>query len=94
MAKSSNKMALALNLILVISLMISISECKKHGVGTDGFDADCNSVYGAEFGDSCNSVVEKFGLSSLDFFLSINPNCNCDAFFEGQWLCVDGNPNE
>lgn len=63
-------------------------------VETDGFDADCNSVYGAEIGDSCNSVVEKFGLSSLDFFLSINPNCNCDAFFEGQWLCVDGNPNE
>lgn len=62
-------------------------------VGVDGFDADCNSVYGAEFGDSCESVVEKFGLRSLDFFLSINPNSNCDPF-EGQWLCVDGNPNE
>ncbi|KAL6204357.1 hypothetical protein ACLB2K_021625 [Fragaria x ananassa] len=92
MAKSTNTFAVALNLILVVSLMISVSEGKH--IGVHGFDADCDSVYGAESGDSCNSVIEKFGISSLDFFISINPNCNCDAFFEGQWLCVDGNPNE
>ncbi|KAL6174730.1 hypothetical protein ACLB2K_051376 [Fragaria x ananassa] len=58
-------------------------------VGVEAIDADCNAVYGAEIGDSCDTVTEKFGLS-LDEFLAINVSCN---FFEGQWLCVDGSPN-
>lgn len=61
-----------------------------HAVGVDdAIDAECNTVYGAEVGDSCQSVIDKFGLS-LDDFLAINVSCN---FFEGQWLCVDGSPN-
>ncbi|KAM5572400.1 hypothetical protein ABKV19_012457 [Rosa sericea] len=92
MTRSSNKMATVLNLILVLSLllMISISESSTQlGVGVEAIDAECNTVYGAEVGDSCDTVTEKFGLS-LEEFLAINVSCN---FFEGQWLCVDGSPN-
>ncbi|KAB2619825.1 hypothetical protein D8674_041828 [Pyrus ussuriensis x Pyrus communis] len=87
MAKSSNKMATLLNLILVLSLvlMISIAESRKLGIK----DVACESVYGAEEGDTCESVIQKFQLGA-DFFLSINPNLNCDNFFVGQWLCIEG----
>ncbi|KAK9924670.1 hypothetical protein M0R45_033024 [Rubus argutus] len=61
------------------------------GFGDDKSATVCNSVYGAEAGDTCTSVVQKFRLS-LQFFLSINPNINCDSFFVGQWLCTDGTP--
>ncbi|TQD92356.1 hypothetical protein C1H46_022067 [Malus baccata] len=70
MAKSSNKMATILNLILVLSLvpMISITESRQLG------------IYGAEEGDTCELVIHKFQLGA-DFFLSINPNLNCNNFF-------------
>ncbi|BBH00072.1 hypothetical protein Prudu_009976, partial [Prunus dulcis] len=54
--------------------------------------AVCAAVYGAEEGDTCTSVSEMFNLS-FDFFLSINPNINCDNFFVGQWLCTAGSAN-
>ncbi|KAM5580909.1 hypothetical protein ABKV19_010230 [Rosa sericea] len=81
------------SLILVVSLLliISLAESKLLGVTfkDDNSAIVCNSVYGAKAGDTCGSVVDKFELS-LDFFLSINPNINCDSFFVGQWLCTDG----
>ncbi|ONI18654.1 hypothetical protein PRUPE_3G230400 [Prunus persica] len=93
MAKAGSKMALILNLILVLSLvlMISIAESRQVGIGFGGKKpaAVCAAVYGAEEGDTCTSVSEMFNLS-LDFFLSINPNINCDNFFVGQWLCTAG----
>ncbi|ONI18656.1 hypothetical protein PRUPE_3G230600 [Prunus persica] len=96
MAKAGSKMALILNLILVLSLvlMISIAESRQVGMGIGGKKpaAVCAAVYGAEEGDTCTSVSEMFNLS-LDFFLSINPNINCDNFFVGQWLCTAGSAN-
>ncbi|KAL6143773.1 hypothetical protein ACLB2K_054468 [Fragaria x ananassa] len=81
------------SLILVVSLLliISLAESKRLSVGLKASNSDvvCNSVYGAEAGDTCGSVVDKFQLS-FDFFLFINPNINCDSFFVGQWLCTDG----
>lgn len=59
---------------------------------TSNPNINCDSVYGAEKGDTCGSVIEKFNLSS-DFFLSINPNINCDSVFVGQWLCTQGTVN-
>lgn len=49
--------------------------------------AECKVVYGQEFGDTCTSTAQKFSLS-LDSFLAINPNLNCDSIFVGEWLCV------
>ncbi|CAN6702107.1 unnamed protein product [Malus baccata var. baccata] len=104
MAKSGNKMATLLNLILVLSLvlMISIAESRKLGISIlmqcnvplefAEEAVACDSVYGAEEGDTCESVIQKFQLGA-DFFLSINPNLNCDDFFVGQWLCTEGTVN-
>ncbi|BFG26266.1 hypothetical protein CerSpe_125410 [Prunus speciosa] len=96
MAKAGSKVALILNLILVLSivLMISTAESRQLGIGFGGAKtaAVCSSVYGAEEGDTCTSVSQEFNLS-FDFFLSINPNINCDNFFVGQWLCTEGSAN-
>ncbi|KAI5340488.1 hypothetical protein L3X38_019762 [Prunus dulcis] len=102
MAKAGSKMALILNVILVLSLVLMISIAESRQVGSNigfggktvGFGgkkpaAVCAAVYGAEEGDTCTSVSEMFNLS-FDFFLSINPNINCDNFFVGQWLCTAG----
>ncbi|KAM5580876.1 hypothetical protein ABKV19_010204 [Rosa sericea] len=83
-------------LLLVVSLLvlISVAESKRFAVGFAEKKTSalvCNSVYGAEEGDTCTSVAQTFKLS-LDAFLSINPNINCDSFFVGQWLCTDGAP--
>ncbi|KAM7490574.1 hypothetical protein LguiA_033495 [Lonicera macranthoides] len=67
-------------------------ESRHLGVGFRKIDAatiNCDAVYGQEDGDTCFSVAQTFNLS-LDSFLEINPNINCDAIFVGQWLCVDG----
>ncbi|KAL6136792.1 hypothetical protein ACLB2K_062087 [Fragaria x ananassa] len=83
-------------LLLVVSLlvMITVAESTRlaDAVGFAGKKDSalvCNSVYGAEEGDTCSLVAEMFNLS-LDTFLAINPNINCDSFFVGQWLCIDG----
>ncbi|KAL6287494.1 hypothetical protein ACE6H2_011884 [Prunus campanulata] len=95
MAKASSRVAI-MNLILVLSLllMVSMAECRQLGIGFGKEETSpvCDSVYGAEDGDTCGSVIEKFNLSS-DFFLSINPNINCDSLFVGQWLCTQGTVN-
>ncbi|KAL6143794.1 hypothetical protein ACLB2K_054489 [Fragaria x ananassa] len=81
-------------LLLVVSLlvMITVAESTRLAVGIAGKKASalaCNSVYGAEEGDTCSFVAEMFNLS-LDTFLAINPNIDCDSFFVGQWLCIEG----
>ena len=50
---------------------------------------ECISVYGAQQGDTCSGIIQKFSLNA-DFFTAINPNLNCNTFFVGQWLCIDG----
>ncbi|CAK9149796.1 unnamed protein product, partial [Ilex paraguariensis] len=68
-----------------------MAESRQLGIGIGKTESTpvCNSVYGAEDGDTCISVAQKFNLSS-DFFLKINPNINRDTIFVGQWLCTDG----
>ncbi|KAM5580873.1 hypothetical protein ABKV19_010202 [Rosa sericea] len=85
MAKAS------LFLVVALLLIISLAESKKLGIGFGGDNRAvvCNSVYGAEAGDTCGSVVKKFKLT-LQSFLNVNPNINCNSFFVGQWLCTDG----
>ncbi|KAG8386916.1 hypothetical protein BUALT_Bualt03G0198600 [Buddleja alternifolia] len=80
-------------LVLVLSfiLMISVSESIPVGMGIGSEDSSpvCNSVHGAESGETCSTVATEFNLSLQDF-TNINPNINCDAIFVGQWLCIDG----
>ncbi|KAM7490575.1 hypothetical protein LguiA_033496 [Lonicera macranthoides] len=67
-------------------------ESRQLGVGfkkTDAVTVICDAIYGQEEGDTCFSVAQTFNLS-LESFLEINPNINCDAIFVGQWLCVGG----
>ncbi|KAL6287495.1 hypothetical protein ACE6H2_011885 [Prunus campanulata] len=92
MAKAGSKVALILNLILVLSLVLMIATAESRQLGRAKTAAVCIAVYGAEDGDTCTSVSQEFNLS-LDFFLSINPNINCDDFFVGQWLCTEGSAN-
>ncbi|EEF36733.1 conserved hypothetical protein [Ricinus communis] len=94
MAKFNNKASVFLKfaIVLSLSLMISTAQCRQISIGSSG-DAkstpECDSVYGAQDGDTCTSVATQFDLT-LEFFSSINPNLNCDAIFVGQWLCADG----
>ncbi|CAK9141559.1 unnamed protein product [Ilex paraguariensis] len=96
MAQFNSKASKFFNLVLILSLlfMVSMAESRQLGIGFGKAKATpvCNSVYGAEDGDTCISVAQKFKLSD-DFFLKINPNINCDTIFVGQWLCTDGSAN-
>ncbi|KAE8075840.1 hypothetical protein FH972_014527 [Carpinus fangiana] len=95
MAKCNNKTATFLNIILLLSLllMVSIIECRTvFGIGFEKEETstpECNSVYGAEDGDTCSTITQKLSLTA-DFFSAINPNLNCDKIFVGQWLCING----
>ncbi|KAL8497456.1 hypothetical protein ACS0TY_020959 [Phlomoides rotata] len=88
MAYTSNTSVFKLVLVLTL-VMISVSESRTPlGRGTQGAAAlACNTVVGAEGGDTCSSIAQLFGLS-LKEFLKINPNINCTAVFVGQWLCI------
>nr|GLL43127.1 lysM domain-containing protein ARB_03442-like isoform X1 [Ipomoea trifida] len=78
MAKISPMLsALSFLLILLAAVVVGKGDAK----------AECDQVYGQEFGDTCSSIADKFNLS-LDSFLAINPNINCDSIFVGEWLCV------
>ncbi|CAK9135026.1 unnamed protein product [Ilex paraguariensis] len=94
MVQSNNQAAKLFNLVLILSLpfsIISMAETRQLGIGFGKSESTpvCNSVYGAQEGDTCTTVAQKFNLT-LNFFLEINPNINCDSFFVGQWLCKDG----
>ncbi|XVF29395.1 hypothetical protein REPUB_Repub15cG0117500 [Reevesia pubescens] len=96
MAKSNSKVAMYLNLVLLLFLLLIInmaeSKLSRFGFGhtkAKELTPNCLSIYGAEEGDSCFSITQAFNLTS-DFFNEINPNLNCDKIFVGQWLCVDG----
>ncbi|KDP24194.1 hypothetical protein JCGZ_25851 [Jatropha curcas] len=89
MARLSSKATILFSLVLLVSLLLAESRQIGIGFGRGQARAECDSVYGAEDGDTCTSVAKKFDVS-LEFFTSINPNINCDDIFVGQWLCVDG----
>ncbi|XVF37684.1 hypothetical protein REPUB_Repub20aG0030900 [Reevesia pubescens] len=96
MAKSNSKVAMYLNLVLLLSLLliINMAESRLFQIGVGHAKAkkltpNCLSVYGQKEGDTCFSITQSFNLTS-DFFSEINPNLNCDKIFVGQWLCVDG----
>lgn len=52
---------------------------------------ECYNAYGVESGDTCNGIINYFGLKSQVFY-STNPNIDCDDLFLGQWVCVRGTP--
>ncbi|KAG6702558.1 hypothetical protein I3842_07G040500 [Carya illinoinensis] len=96
MANCDNKSVTFLNLVLVLSLLlpISITECRqlRSGIGQESVAIECNSVYGAEDGDTCTGIIQKFGLND-EFFSTINPNLSYEKIFLGQWLCINGTVN-
>ena len=57
-----------------------------------GTVVECQTVYGADVGDTCSLIIQKIN-QSFEAFLAINPNINCDKIFVGQWVCVDGKVN-
>ncbi|XP_019199599.1 PREDICTED: lysM domain-containing protein ARB_03442-like isoform X2 [Ipomoea nil] len=76
MAKISPMLS-ALSFLLILLAAVGKADAK----------AECNQVYGQEFGDTCTSIADKFHLS-LDSFLALNPNINCNSIFVGEWLCI------
>ncbi|XVF65605.1 hypothetical protein PTKIN_Ptkin09bG0262300 [Pterospermum kingtungense] len=94
MAKSNSKLAMYLNLVLLLSLLLIINMAESrlfqfgHAKGKT-LTPSCTSIYGAEKGDTCSGIIQAFNLTS-DFFNQINPNLNCDQMFVGQWICIDG----
>ncbi|KAL8472246.1 hypothetical protein ACS0TY_028831 [Phlomoides rotata] len=89
MAQASNTMFFKLAIVLTLVLMISLTESRNLDTKSKNDDTlVCNSVHGQVSGETCTSVAQDFGLS-LDGFLEINPNINCDAVFVGEWLCVE-----
>ncbi|XP_050233016.1 lysM domain-containing protein ARB_03438-like [Mercurialis annua] len=88
-----NKASMFLAIVLSLLLMISTAQARKVSTGFGGAKptAQCVAVTGAEDGDTCTSVAQLFGMT-LKFFISINPNINCDDIFVGQWLCISGSP--
>ncbi|KAL1560713.1 hypothetical protein AAHA92_10895 [Salvia divinorum] len=86
---NNNSLFLKLALVLSLVLLISVAESVNIGFGKQDAALVCNSVHGTVSDETCSSVAQDFKLS-LDDFLAINPNINCDSIFVGQWLCVDG----
>ncbi|MCD7464539.1 hypothetical protein HAX54_052955 [Datura stramonium] len=92
MAASSNPADKKFHLALFLSfLLISVVvESRQIGItGKSNATLVCNSTYGAQLGDTCFDVAQKFKLTAIEFG-ALNPNINCDDIFVGQWLCVDG----
>ncbi|KAJ8561116.1 hypothetical protein K7X08_027306 [Anisodus acutangulus] len=92
MARSSNQAAKKFHLALFLSfLLIAVAvESKQIAItGKSNATLVCNSTYGAELGDTCFDVAQKFKLTAVEFG-ALNPNLYCDNIFVGQWLCVAG----
>nr|GLL43130.1 lysM domain-containing protein isoform X2 [Ipomoea trifida] len=82
-------MVLVLSFLLILSHTESrILTANDHDTAAGGkTDAKCTNAVGAESGDTCQGVATEFNLS-LEQFLGVNPNINCDSMFVGQWLCI------
>ncbi|KAI3745472.1 hypothetical protein L1987_58586 [Smallanthus sonchifolius] len=83
------KMATILSLCL---MLIVLAESRTTLI--DGFQKAkpvvvCDQAIGVESGDDCTAISQSFKMS-LESFLAINPNINCEAIFVGQWVCIDG----
>ncbi|KAL4291335.1 hypothetical protein GQ457_14G000590 [Hibiscus cannabinus] len=94
MGKSNSKVSMYLNIALLISLLLIInmaeSRLSQFGRGkAKAFTPTCVSIYAQQDGDTCFSISQAFNLT-VDAFLQLNPNLNCDKIFVGEWLCVDG----
>ncbi|KAK8510383.1 hypothetical protein V6N13_100411 [Hibiscus sabdariffa] len=94
MGKSNSKVSMYLNFALLISLLLIINMTESrlfqfgHGKAK-AFTPTCVSIYAQQDGDTCFSISQAFNLT-VDAFLQLNPNLNCDKIFVGEWLCVDG----
>ncbi|KAG5597035.1 hypothetical protein H5410_038267 [Solanum commersonii] len=79
-------------LILVLSFLLILTSYQGLAVffkGTNIENPDCNRIYAAQAGDTCESLIKFFNLKAQDFS-DINPNLNCDKIFVGEWLCTNG----
>ncbi|GFZ06489.1 hypothetical protein Acr_18g0006590 [Actinidia rufa] len=93
MAKMNNKTTMFFNFLLVLSFLLVISMAESRSIFGIGIGKPtaliCDKIYGAESGDSCFSVTQKFNLTT-EFFSQMNPNLVCGKMFVGEWLCIDG----
>ncbi|KAL3509509.1 hypothetical protein ACH5RR_028910 [Cinchona calisaya] len=86
------KASVFLNFALILSflLIISVTENRSLAAGSEQNSVlICDKIYGAQNGDTCFSIAQKFNVTT-EFFSSLNPNLNCTNVFVGEWLCVDG----
>nr|GMD73582.1 lysM domain-containing protein ARB_03442 [Ipomoea batatas] len=88
MAQISDKFYI---MVLVLSFLLILSHTESRILTGGKTDAalECTNAVGAESGDTCQGVATQFNLT-LDEFLAVNPNINCDSMFVGQWLCIAG----
>nr|GMD69483.1 lysM domain-containing protein ARB_03442 [Ipomoea batatas] len=90
MAQISDKFYI---MVLVLSFLLILSHTESRILTAAGGKTDavlnCTNAVGAESGDTCQGVATQFNLT-LDEFLAVNPNINCDSMFVGQWLCIAG----
>ncbi|KAG5570052.1 hypothetical protein H5410_059818 [Solanum commersonii] len=88
--KKTNQTAKKLAIFLSFLLIALAVESRQTAIsGKNDAKLVCNSVHGAELGDTCASVGNRFKLTGIEFG-ALNPNMNCLDIFVGQWLCVNG----
>ncbi|KAL7605103.1 hypothetical protein Lser_V15G16574 [Lactuca serriola] len=93
MAKNASmfvKMAAIVSIVLMLVVFTESRSTIVRGLKETNAIVSCNQVTGVESGDDCTSISESFKLT-LQSFLAINPNINCNSMFVDQWVCVDGN---
>ncbi|KAF8031397.1 hypothetical protein BT93_D0561 [Corymbia citriodora subsp. variegata] len=94
MARLGNKMRVLFNLVLVLSLLLSVSTARELRNSSEVLndipkvDAQCHSVYGVQGDESCDDVMLKFNLNYATFRV-FNINLDCSNLYSGQWLCVN-----
>ncbi|KVH96946.1 Peptidoglycan-binding lysin domain-containing protein [Cynara cardunculus var. scolymus] len=92
MAKNASmfvKMATILSLFLMFVVLAESRSTLVDGLHKAKSAIVCNQVIGVEVGDDCTTISQSVKMS-LESFLAINPNINCEKIFVGQWVCVDG----
>ncbi|CAN4104895.1 unnamed protein product [Withania somnifera] len=83
---SVNHLTLVISFIIII--LTSYQGYAEFFKGTNIENPDCNSIYAAQTGDTCESLIETFNLKAEEFN-SINPNLDCDKIFVGEWICAN-----
>ncbi|KAL3741944.1 hypothetical protein ACJRO7_017425 [Eucalyptus globulus] len=89
MARLGNKMTMLFNLLLVLSLLLSVYTARELRSSSKSWvGAQCHSVYGVQGNESCDDVMLKFNLNYTTFRI-FNINLDCGRLYSGQWLCIN-----